>query len=159
LEGRFGYLDVYCRDGDASLLTAALGERWEIMHVGLKLYPYNVGLRPAVRAMRSLMAEHAFTGADVAGIEIHCDHKVVSHHSIVEPAYVTQAQYSMPFCIALSLFRDPEDPDSFDDAVLRDAAVLGAARTVRLVPAPRGAADRRTRVIVRLAGGTELGRD
>jgi 2-methylcitrate dehydratase PrpD len=160
LDGQFGYLDVYCREGDASLLTAGLGERWETLHIGLKLYPYNVALRAAVQTVRGLMAEYNFTGADVAGIEIRCEHKIISHHNIVEPTDIVQAQYSMPFCIALSLFRDPEDPDSFDDTTLRDAAVLDASRAVRLVPVQGGSADKRTgAIVVRLTQGAELARE
>jgi len=33
------------------------------------------------------------------------------------------AQYSIPFCVALALFRDPRDPVSFEDSALRDAAI------------------------------------
>ncbi|MBI3044562.1 MAG: MmgE/PrpD family protein [Betaproteobacteria bacterium] len=159
LEGRFGYLEVYCRDGDASLLTAGLGERWETLSIGLKLYPYNVALRAAVQTVRDLMAEHEFLGSDVSSLKIECDENVISHHNILEPGDITQAQYSMPFCLALALFRDPDNPKSFDEGALTDSAILAACRAVTLVPVQRGHVAQSTRVTVRLKSGTQFARD
>lgn len=159
LEGRFGYLDVYCRDGDASLLTAGLGERWETLRIGLKVYPYNVALRAAVQTVRALMSEHEFVGSNVSNIVIECDAKFVSHHNIVEPGDITQAQYSMPFCVALALFRDPDNPKSFDEGALADAAILAACRAVTLVPVRRANDAQSTRVTIRLKSGAQFARD
>jgi 2-methylcitrate dehydratase PrpD len=33
------------------------------------------------------------------------------------------AQYSIPFCVALALFRDPRNPTSFDESALVDADI------------------------------------
>jgi 2-methylcitrate dehydratase PrpD len=156
LEGRFGYLDVYCRDADASQLTAGLGERWETLRIGLKTYPYNVALRAAVQTVRDLMTEGGFTGRDVAGLEIECDEKIISHHDIRQPGDITQAQYSMPFCVALALYRDPDDPASFDTTALADSAIRAACRAAALSPVK----DRRSaRITVRLGDGRNLCRD
>jgi 2-methylcitrate dehydratase PrpD len=46
-----------------------------------------------------------------------------------------QAQYSVPFCLALALFRDPQDPAAFNESVLSDTAIGAACAAVRLVPA------------------------
>lgn len=156
LEGRFGYLDVYCRDGDASQLTAGLGERWETLCIGLKTYPYNVAFRAAVLTVRELMTEHKFTGSDVSSIEVECNEKVISHHDIRQPGDVTQAQYSVPFCLALALFRDPEDPKSFDENALADIGILELCRAVTLVPV-KGRSS--MRITVGLRNGARLVRD
>ncbi|HXQ83421.1 MAG TPA: MmgE/PrpD family protein, partial [Xanthobacteraceae bacterium] len=42
LEGKFGVLDVYARDGDASLIAAGLGERWETLTITFKTFPCHV---------------------------------------------------------------------------------------------------------------------
>jgi 2-methylcitrate dehydratase PrpD len=43
-----------------------------------------------------------------------------------------QAQYSVPFCLALGLHRDPLSPSSFDESALRDPGILAACAAVRL---------------------------
>jgi 2-methylcitrate dehydratase PrpD len=40
------------------------------------------------------------------------------------------AQYSIPFCVALALFRDPRDPASFDDAVIQDQDIQSMCHRV-----------------------------
>lgn len=156
LEGRFGYLDVYCRDRDTSQLTAELGECWETLRIGLKIYPYNVAFRLAIQVLRDLMSEYEFTGLDVSGIQVECDEKFISHHNIREPGDITQAQYSVPFCLALTLFRDPEDPKSFDEGALTDSAILAICRSVNLVPV-KGRSS--VRITVGLKSGAKLVRD
>jgi 2-methylcitrate dehydratase PrpD len=42
------------------------------------------------------------------------------------------AQYSIPFCIALSLYFDPTDPACFEEKKLRDKKILAMMRKVRL---------------------------
>ena len=160
LEGKFGYLEVYCRDGDPALLTAGLHKDWETSRIGLKLYPYNVAAQSAVVALRDLMSEHAFAGAEVSSIVVECTEKILSHHGITQPGDIIQAQYSLPFCLALALFRDPDDPKSFNEAALSDPAILAASRAVILcAPMPGAHPAQSLRVTVRLKGGGEFARD
>ena len=42
------------------------------------------------------------------------------------------AQYSIPFCVALSVYYDPTDPDSFDEQKLKNKNILAMMRKVRL---------------------------
>ena len=42
------------------------------------------------------------------------------------------AQYSIPFCVALSLYDDPTDPESFNEKKLKDKKILAMMRKVRL---------------------------
>jgi 2-methylcitrate dehydratase PrpD len=63
----------------------------------------------------------------IAGIE-----KLVTHHAIYRPKDLMSAQYSIPFCVALSLFHDPKDPASFSERRVRDKKILSMMRRVRL---------------------------
>jgi 2-methylcitrate dehydratase PrpD len=137
LDGRYGHLDVYCRDGDSALFTRGLGSEWETMKICLKRYACHVTAQAPVQALRGLMQAHGVTAAQVAGIELQCSEKACSHHDIRTPADLMQAQYSLPFCLALALHRDPLDPSSFDDAALKDAGIAGMC----------------SRVVLRAAGG------
>ena len=162
LEGKFGFLDAYCRDGeqDPKLLTADLHENWETLRICMKRYPCHVNAHTPVQALRELMSEHAFQGAEVAKVVIEGSERLLSHHNITEPGDIMQAQYSVPFCVALALFRDPDDPRSFDASAIDDPSIRGACRNLELrARAQGGRSARSVRVIVRLKDGREFARD
>lgn len=160
LEGKFGFLDVYCRNGDPKLFTAELGNNWKTLRIAMKRYACHMNAHSPVQALRELMSEHPFQGADVAKVTVECPGKVLSHHNITEPSDIMKGQYSVPFCVALALFRDPEDPKSFDASAVDDPAIRAACRSVELrARAKDGRSARFSRVIVRLKDGREFARD
>ena len=132
LEGKFGYLDVYARDGDPKLLTDGLGTRWESLNIWFKMFPCHVTAQAPVRAIRELQREHRFAAADVTKIVIAASEKVLSHHAERAPHDVGTAQYSVPFSVALSLFRDPADPRAFLDGPQQDPAILDLCKRIEL---------------------------
>jgi len=159
LEGRFGFLEVYCREGEAALLTAGLGQDWEALRICMKRYACHVTAHNPVQALRELMTEHAFQGGDVEHIALEASEKIVSHHDIREPNDIMQAQYSVPFCIALALFRDPDDAASFDDSAVSDPAIRAACRNISVSAAKSSRTAWSSRIKVRLKDGREFARD
>jgi len=68
------------------------------------------------------------------------------------------AQYSIPFCVALSVYHDPTDPDVFEENKLRDKRILSMMRKVRLkvdeeIETKKW--DRAARVTIRLSNGQQ----
>lgn len=134
LEGKFGVLDVYARDGEAALIAQGLGERWETLTITFKTFPCHVTAQSPVQALLALRAAQPFTPQDVAGIVIDVSDKVLSHHADAAPRDVATAQYSLPFTMALALYRDPGDPQAFLDGPNQNPAILDLARRVALKP-------------------------
>lgn len=134
LEGKYGVLDVYAHDGDAALLTEGLGTRWDSLHIWFKMFPCHVTAQAPVRAVRELLQKHRFAPQDVSGIVLQATQKVLTHHADTAPRDVGTAQYSVPFCIALSLFRDPSDPQAFLDGPDQNPAILDLCKKVELRP-------------------------
>lgn len=162
LEGRFGFLETYCRDGDPGRLTGGLGSDWETRRICVKSYPCHVTAHTPVRALRGLMAEHSFGPSDVLEIRIEAAPKVLSHHNLTNPADIMQAQYSVPFCVALAMYRDPSDPRSFDAEAVSDPGIRALCRKVQLTPFPANEQPEsgwHTRVRVTLRDGRSLSRD
>ncbi len=160
LEGRYGYLEAYCRDGDATQLTKGLGTHFDIVHACLKRYACHITAHTPVQSLQELRAEHGFGGDDVTGLTIHARHKVLSHHDIREPRDVAGAQYSVPFCAAIALYYDVSDPLAFSETALHDARVRVLARNLQITemdPAEKGGAWA-TRVSVTLKDGRQFGR-
>ena len=138
LEGEFGFLKVFCTKWDEAELTRGLGEEFIVSTTVLKRYPCHATAHAAVKAVRELQAEHGFSGAEVEAITITGNQRMVERHNILEPADLMLAQYSIPFCVALALYREARDPESFDDTALADPQIRALCRRVRLVPEPGG---------------------
>ena len=138
LEGQFGFLRVFCTEFDESLLTARLGEEFVVLSTVLKRYPLHATAHAPVKAVRDLQAAHGFGGADVAEIAVGGTARMIERHNIAEPPDLMLAQYSIPFCVALALFREARDPGSFDDSALADPRIRALCRRVRLVPGAEG---------------------
>ena len=160
LEGKFGFLQVFCREGDASLLTAGLNKQWYTPSICIKLYPFHMNAHPPAQTLRELMAEHKFSGDQVTGITVEGVHKLSTHHNILEPGDIGQAQYSVPFCCAFALYRNPEDPASMDAGALADPAIRALCRNVEVKLLGDGEGSNKVvRVTVRLKDGRQLVRD
>jgi 2-methylcitrate dehydratase PrpD len=70
------------------------------------------------------------------------------------------AQYSVPFSVALSLYRDARDPRSFnDDAVIHDRAILDLASRIKAVRAVnQSRQDTTATVTISLKDGRQISR-
>jgi 2-methylcitrate dehydratase PrpD len=113
-----------------------------------------------VQSLQELRAEHGFSGDDVAALTIHARHKVLSHHDIREPRDVAGAQYSVPYCAAIALYHDVNDPLAFSGAALDDARIRALARSLQLHEmddTEKGGAWA-TRVVVELKDGRHFER-
>jgi 2-methylcitrate dehydratase PrpD len=111
-----------------------LGERWETLTITFKTFPCHVTAQSPVQALLALRAQNTFTPDDVARITIDVSDKVLSHHTETAPRDVATAQYSLPFTMALALYRDPGDPQAFLDGPNQNPAILELAKRVELRP-------------------------
>ncbi|HKU72045.1 MAG TPA: MmgE/PrpD family protein [Burkholderiales bacterium] len=132
LEGKYGFLNTFCRGAEPSRLTKDLGKTWHVMKTKLKRYSCHATAQVPVTLTLDLMAQHKITGDDVAGITIAANEKTVSHHAINEPKDMTMAQYSTPFCVALALYLDPMDPRSFSEKSLNDPKIRALAKGAKV---------------------------
>jgi 2-methylcitrate dehydratase PrpD len=138
LEGQFGFLRVFCTEFDEAELTKGLGRDFVTLSTVLKRYPVHATAHAAVRAMRDLQAEHGFAGGDVEAVTVTGTKRMIERHAIAVPADLMLAQYSIPFCVALALFREARDPESYDESALADPQIRALTRRVKLVPESGG---------------------
>jgi hypothetical protein len=134
LEGQFGFLRVFCTEFDESQLTRGLGYDFVTLSTVLKRYPVHATAHAAVRAVRDLQAEHGFAGEAVEAATVTGNRRMIERHAIAEPVDLMLAQYSIPFCVALALFREARDPESYDERALADPQIRALTRRVRVVP-------------------------
>jgi 2-methylcitrate dehydratase PrpD len=159
LEGEYGFLRVFCNDWDVAELTHGLGADFFTLDIMLKRYACHITAHNPVEAALDLRSEHKFTAADVASITIAGNDRMAKTNNIPAPPDVMLAQYSIPFSVALSLYRDPVDPRSFDETAVRDPAILDMAARTKIVPTP--GQDRRNLMVtvsIKLKDGREVSR-
>jgi 2-methylcitrate dehydratase PrpD len=159
LEGEYGFLRVFCNDWDVAELTRGLGADYFTLDIMLKRYACHITAHNPVEATLDLRNEHKFAAADVTAITIAGNERMAKTNNIPAPADMMMAQYSIPFSVALALYRDPVDPRSFDDGAVHDRAILDlAARTKLSVVAGQDRRDLAVTVTVRLKDGRALAR-
>jgi 2-methylcitrate dehydratase PrpD len=158
LEGVSGFLDAYCDDTDPALLTAGLGERWETRKLCIKRYACHVTAHTPIESVRALRNQHRFGPEDISSIRVRASSKVVSHHSAREAQDVMALQYSVPFCVAIALLDDPDDPMAFGDRSLRNPQLHALARKMTCEPWPDAPSGWASEVQIILRDGRALAR-
>jgi 2-methylcitrate dehydratase PrpD len=132
LDGKFGILEAFCSRSDPALLTARLGEFFEITRLAIKRYACHVTAQAPIELLRTMMATHGFGAAEIAAMKIIVPAKVASHHNERRPTDVMLGQYSVPFSLAVAAWRDPEDPMAFAADCVHDPAILDLAARIKL---------------------------
>jgi 2-methylcitrate dehydratase PrpD len=159
LEGEAGYLRAFCVESDTAELTKGLGRDYASMSIMMKRFACHITAHRPVEAMLDLKNEYKFSATDVASIAITGNQRMATVNNIPTPHDVLLAQYSIPFSVALSLYRNPIDPQSFDDNVARDPQILAMAARVTMLAADGQSRDNlASTVAVTLKDGRTLSR-
>jgi 2-methylcitrate dehydratase PrpD len=135
LEGDAGYLHDFCIDWDVDLLTRGLGDEFLSRTILIKRFACHITAHNAVEAMLDLMREKKFSGDEVSAIAIAGSKRMATVNNIANPADILIAQFSIPFSVALSLYRNPIDPVSFDEAAVHDPKIRGAMKKITITAA------------------------
>ncbi len=125
-EGRDGVLHAYS-DGASTGPLVATGE-WEMLRTAIKPHACCRYMQGPIDATLALRAEHAIAadavervevGMLAAGAPIVCEPREQKRR----PRSVVDAQFSLPFGVAVALVRGAAAPDDFAPAVFGDATV------------------------------------
>jgi len=132
LEGKFGFCQTFSDSPKLAYLTHRLGSAFETLNIGIKRCACHINAHAPIEALQMLRTEIGFNPEEVRAIIVSGIEKLVTHHAIYRPKDLMMAQYSIPFCVALSLYADPTDPESFNEGKLKDKKILAMMRKVRL---------------------------
>jgi 2-methylcitrate dehydratase PrpD len=159
LEGEFGYLATYCRSSNHEALVAELGKTFETLTITIKRYPCHINAHTPIEALHALRAEHGFAGADIKAVTVLGHARMAKNNGNTNPDTLAMAQFSVPFSMALAMYRDPRSPASFDETALRDPAIRALCAKITVAAAkPKGTDQkfRETDVTVELNDGRKL---
>jgi 2-methylcitrate dehydratase PrpD len=132
LEGKLGFCRAFSDSPNLSRLTYRLGREFESLNICIKRYACHINAHAPIEGLEKLSQENGFDVRDVREITVGGIEKLVTHHAIYQPKDLMAAQYSIPFCVALSLYYDPKDPESFTEKRTSDERILAMMRKVRL---------------------------
>ena len=154
IEGEGGFLRAFCPRWDAAALTEGLGSSFKTMTIMIKRYACHITAHTPVEAILDLRQAHGFSAADIASIAVAGSPRMASVNNIPKPPDALLAQFSIPFCVALAMLRDPVDPASFDAAVWQDPQILALTHKVVMSAAPgQSNSDLASTVTVTLQSG------
>ena len=132
LEGKAGFLKVFCDHYDLSELTHGLdGSTFLVREIAMKRFGTHGSSQIPLQALLDIRDSHPFIPEEIESIHIAAAREAVEHHDNLSPTDLMQAQYSVPFCIALACVRDARDPRSLNESALTDPAIRAVLRRIR----------------------------
>jgi len=136
IEGEAGFLKAFCNETDPTELTRGLGDTYLTLSILMKRFSCHITAHTAVEAILDLRTRYGITGDAVASIQIAGSRRMATTNNIPAPPDILIGQFSIPFCVALALYRNPIDPYSFDEAAVHDTAIRAMALRVKMTVAP-----------------------
>jgi 2-methylcitrate dehydratase PrpD len=136
LESRFGYFENFSRSDPERLEQAidAMGKPLAILESGIsfKLYPCCAGAHVAIDCALEIAAHHSPAAQEIAAVDllVHQGLKAVLIHSM--PRTVTEARFSLEYCVSRALLDREMGPDQFIPRKIRDASVRSLIERVSI---------------------------
>ena len=131
VDGRYGLLEVFGgASANAAQLTQGLGESWAINAVWFKVYPLCGWIQGVVQLLGAMRGKQPLAPEQIKKVVVGTSAFAVNGNSNPAPADTMDAQYSIPYCAALALTRDPGDPRAFEPAAYNDATLRDIATRV-----------------------------
>jgi 2-methylcitrate dehydratase PrpD len=153
--GERSFFVAYGREPDPGRLVAGLGERYEIMHAGIKRWSVGSPIQAPLDALEILVSAHAIRAADVERLVVRVAHQGANTvNDRAMPDICMQHLCALMLVDGTVTFRS-----SHDFRRMRDPQVLAVRRRVELVgddALSRAMPSRQGIVELRLRDGREL---
>ena len=135
-DGKFGLFNVYHRGeyADPDALTAGLGERFTMDTTSFKFYPTCSNTECAIEATLWLMDEYGITADDVDHVVVHVSESSYNACEPLEPKQnprnEVDAQFSIPWAVALALTQGKVTLDEMTPEMLEDESIRAISHKV-----------------------------
>jgi 2-methylcitrate dehydratase PrpD len=161
IDGKLGLLDVYAgATAKPAMLDHAMGERWALDDVWVKVYPICAWIQGAVQLLLQMRARDGIDASMVERVTVATSGFAVRHNGNTDIKDTMDAQYSIPYCSAVALTGDPMDPQEYAPERHADPArrALMAKVDLRVDPLADEVYPRQfaCKVSLHLAGGRVL---
>jgi len=141
LEGKWGFLAATSSNADIEQLVDGLGGRPRVMDTGLKLHACCRYNQSAIDASLAIMKKHGLSIDAIEKIQVHIFKAAFPlvldpWEEKMNPKTDVQAQFSLPYTVAVAVVKGRVSFDEFGSSVLHDAAVRGMMQRVEAVHDP-----------------------
>ncbi len=130
IDGRFGLLDAFSgSSAQPARLDASLGHGWAVDDVWVKVYPICGWIQGVVQLLLQMRSGAGVESSQVAKVVVATSAFAVKNNANVDVQDTMDAQYSIPYCVAVALTGDPTDPNEYSpDKIVNSARRLIAER-------------------------------
>jgi 2-methylcitrate dehydratase PrpD len=157
LEGQYGYLNAFSPAPKPDLLLAGLGEQWLLETMHLKAYPCHMVTQGYVAAIQALKQAQPFDPAEVSAVHIrgNLGWELQPRFLNQAPGNHMAAQYSLPFTVAVAVFRNLDNPLEYSESVLEDERIRDLAGKVTWEELPEATAGGASELRLTVAGAPQ----
>jgi 2-methylcitrate dehydratase PrpD len=135
LEGSRGFLNVFSPDPHPERLLDGLGQSYVMASsLQIKSYPCHIRAHPFVDALVQFKNQHTFEPRQIRGVRILLSSQDMERHGQQEPTTLLAAQYSIPYSVAVAIWRDLASPQAFGDDVELQEDIRRTAHQIELRP-------------------------
>ena len=133
IDGRYGLLEVYAGESaEPHRLIEGLGEAWAMDGLWVKVYPLCGWIQGVVQLLMAMRDGSALPLDRIEKVVVGTSEFAVKNNANPAPSDTMEAQYSIPYCVALALAGDPADPNEFCTPAIDDPLRRAFARRVEL---------------------------
>ncbi len=154
LEGRYGFLTVFCETPDLDALTGGLGDRFEILRNTYKPYPCGIVIHPIIDACLELRRLYSPDPDEIAAVAIQASPGAMILCNNRDPKDEMQAHVSLHHWTAVCFIRGTARIQDMDtETAVKDPALMAFQGKVEATLDPSLASDA-TVVTITLRDGT-----
>jgi 2-methylcitrate dehydratase PrpD len=118
---------------DPTRFTDRLGTRWTVEELSFKPYPACRWVHAALEATEHLMREGNLRGTDIRDVEVGTFEDVVENFAERRPKTMVDAEFSLPWTMAVTIAGLPKGPQWYSDTTLSSPSIHAIADKVRMV--------------------------
>jgi len=124
-------------DYSYDIVTEGLGETWEILNVDRKPFACARSMHPSIDAIIQLQNKYNIVPEDIKQIHIETYEVAVKQCAFTDkPKNVSEAQFCIPYGVAVALYDKCAGIEQFTSDRIRDDRVLNLAKRVQVYATP-----------------------
>lgn len=155
LEGRFGFLSVFCEEPDLDALCGGLGAKFEILRNTYKPYPCGIVIHPIIDACLQLRRDHAVDANRIAAVAIQASPGAMTLCNRRNPKGELEAHVSLYHWTAVCFIRGTTRVQDMDtETAVRDPALMAFQDRVNATLDPSLDGDQAVVTLTMLDGTT-----
>jgi 2-methylcitrate dehydratase PrpD len=146
IQGEWGFFRLYHDasrkfepDKWAEVLKEGLGERFEVVNLGIKPYPCVRCSHAAIDGALGLATQRNIEAREIEDVTIYTNQRVIDTAGSpfeIRTDPLVDAQFSIPYTVAAALIRKKINLDTFEEKTIRDPDIGKLAASVKVVLDP-----------------------